>query len=160
VHRDLIPLRRRPFCVSFLCLLYPVSERGANIKTRYAMLLSLSGTVLLLATIAASGTRDDDKGSSFLGNAEDNAKDPIDQGRHTFRFDTYGEEAFWTDQLQIQQSIQHLTPPAALALGLRVDIEALLPSDVEAMSHGRMTHANKLLAQAMSISSSNHCGTS
>jgi hypothetical protein len=110
VHRDLIPLRRRPFCVFFLCLLNPVSERDANIKTRYTMLLSLSGTVLLLATIAASGTRDDDKGSSFLGNAEDNAKEPIDQGRHTFRFDTYGDEAFWTDQLQIQQSIQHLTP--------------------------------------------------
>jgi hypothetical protein len=107
-------------------------------KTRYAMLLSLSGTVLLLATIAASGTRDDDKGSRFLGNAEDNAKKLIDQGRHTFRFDTYGDEAFWTDQLQIQQSIKHLTPPAALALGLKVDIEALLPSDVEAMSHSRM----------------------
>jgi hypothetical protein len=25
----------------------------------------------------------------FLGSAEDNAKEPIDQGRRTFRFDTY-----------------------------------------------------------------------
>ncbi|HYK35080.1 hypothetical protein [Alloacidobacterium sp.] len=79
-----------------------------------------------------------DRKSSFLGNAEENAKAMIDQGRHTFRFDTYGDEAFWTGQLQIQQSVKSLTPRTALALGLKVDAEALPPSVIEAIQHGRV----------------------
>jgi hypothetical protein len=109
-----------------------------NMKLRHAMLFSLSATVLLVAAIAASSTGDDDKRSRFLGSAEENAKELIDQGRHIFRFDTYGDEAFWTGQLQIQQSVKRLTPLTALTLGLKVDIEALLPSDIEAVRHGRM----------------------
>jgi hypothetical protein len=76
--------------------------------------------------------------SQFLGNAEDNAKQLIDQGRQIFRFDTYGDEAFWSGQLQMQQAVSSLTPANALALGLKVDAEALSPSVVEAMKHGKV----------------------
>jgi len=76
--------------------------------------------------------------STFLGSAEDNAKAMIDQGRHIFRFDTYGDEAYWTGQLQIQQSVKSLTPATALALGLKVDAQALSPSLVNAIKHGQV----------------------
>ena len=75
----------------------------------------------------------------------DNATQLINQGRQTFRFDTFGDEAFWGDQLKLHQTIEGaahggtgpgLSPAAAIGLGLKVDIDAL-PSDLrEQLLHG------------------------
>src|SRR4029453_9802681 len=55
-------------------------------------------------------------------------------GRQIFRFDTFGSEAFWGDALKLHQAIAGeanggvgpgLSPNAALALGLKVDMDAL-----------------------------------
>ena len=63
-----------------------------------------------------------------------NAAEMIVDGRKIFRFDTYGDEAFWGDALQLHQAIQGsrfggvgagVSPKTALALGLKVDSEAL-----------------------------------
>jgi len=105
-------------------------------KQRDAILIGVSA-VFLVAAISVTGMKQNQQ-SRFLGNAEDNAKAMIDQGRQIFRFDTYGDEAFWTDQLQIQQSVKTLPPSTALALGLKVDSAALSPSVIEAIKHGRV----------------------
>lgn len=64
----------------------------------------------------------------------DNAKDMMDKGKAIFRFETFGDEAFWTDKLQLHKAIadsKHggngagLTPKAALAAGLKVDLNIL-----------------------------------
>jgi len=47
----------------------------------------------------------------------------IHQGREIFRFDTFGDQAFWGGQLKVHQAINKLTPQNALALGLKVDAE-------------------------------------
>jgi hypothetical protein len=101
-------------------------------------LFSLPAAFFLMAVIAPVGAKDNEKKSHFLGSAEENAEQMIDQGRHIFRFDTYGDEAFWTGQLHMQQSVRTLTPATALALGLKVDSAALSPSVVEAIKHGRV----------------------
>jgi hypothetical protein len=106
-------------------------------KLRHATLLVLPAAFFLLAAISSS-TKQGEKSSQFLGSAEDNAKQLIAQGQPVFRFDTYGDEAFWTGQLQIQQAVSSLSPRNALALGLKVDAEALSPSVVEAIKHGRV----------------------
>ena len=50
------------------------------------------------------------------------------QGQQTFRFDTFGDETFWTDTLRIHEVIQSgVSPAAALAVGLKVDAEVLPP---------------------------------
>jgi hypothetical protein len=58
----------------------------------------------------------------------------IKQGRNTFRFDTFGSESFWGDELRLHEAIAGepqggvglgLSPNAALALGLKVDLSAL-----------------------------------
>lgn len=58
----------------------------------------------------------------------------IQQGRNIFRYDTYGDETFWGDALQLHQAIQGsqfggvgpgVSPKTALALGLKVDSDAL-----------------------------------
>jgi len=96
--------------------------------------------VLALGTIAISRGRNSSRHTSqFLGSAEDNSAQLIQEGRQIFRFDTFGDEAFWGDQLQLHQAINGLTPRSALALGLKVDSQALSPSIVQAIKHGKVS---------------------
>ena len=54
----------------------------------------------------------------------------VAQGQQTFRFDTFGDETFWTDTLRIHEVIQSgVSPVAALAVGLKVDAD-VLPSGI------------------------------
>jgi hypothetical protein len=74
----------------------------------------------------------------------DNAQTMIEEGRQTFRFDTFGDEAFWGDTLRLHEAIAGeanggvgpgLSPNTALELGLKVDAAALpgdLVSQIEA----------------------------
>jgi len=62
----------------------------------------------------------------------------LDQGRQTFRFDTFGDEAFWGDQLHLHEAIATLTPRKVLDLGLKVDAAALPPSQLQTLMHGRV----------------------
>ena len=50
----------------------------------------------------------------------------VAQGKDIFRFDTYGDETFWTDTLRMHEVIQAaVDPTTALAVGLKVDADAL-----------------------------------
>lgn len=62
------------------------------------------------------------------------ARAMIDEGRRTFRFDTFGDEHFWGDALRIHQAIAGsalggvgpgVGPRTALGAGLKVDSDAL-----------------------------------
>ncbi len=53
-------------------------------------------------------------------------------GRAIFRFDTFGNETFWTDTLRIHEVIvASVSPTVALGVGLKVDVDAL-PAAVRA----------------------------
>src|SRR5881296_3695710 len=61
---------------------------------------------------------------------EDNAARMMREGRQIFRFDTFGDEAFWGDALQLHKAIageKHggvgggVSPKTALSVGLKVD---------------------------------------
>src|SRR5688500_8141713 len=65
---------------------------------------------------------------------ERDALEAIGKGRSTFRHDTFGDEAFWGGTIPLPESIAGasnggvgpgLSPANALALGLKVDIQAL-----------------------------------
>jgi mono/diheme cytochrome c family protein len=61
-------------------------------------------------------------------------------GKDIFRFDTYGDETFWTDTLRIHEVIQTaVDPTTALAVGLKVDAEALPPAVVEGIQGGTIS---------------------
>jgi mono/diheme cytochrome c family protein len=80
----------------------------------------------LLVVLVACG---DDDGPSGL-----EPPDPalVEEGREIFRFDTYGNETFWTDTLRIHEVIQAaVDPTTALSVGLKVDAAAL-PAEVVA----------------------------
>ena len=71
----------------------------------------------------------------------------LDQGRQTFRYDTFGDEAFWGGALHLQEAIagDHLggagpgvSPKTALSVGLKVDADALPASLMEQIKAGKV----------------------
>jgi hypothetical protein len=69
------------------------------------------------------------------------------EGQKSFRFDTFGDEAFWGDALRLHEAIEGaklggigpgLSPRSALALGLKVDLNALPEEVREALLSGRI----------------------
>jgi cytochrome c2 len=46
-------------------------------------------------------------------------------GRAIFRYDTFGDEQLWTDVLRMHEVIATVPPATALAVGLKVDVDAL-----------------------------------
>jgi hypothetical protein len=70
------------------------------------------------------------------GGPEQDALRMIREGRQTFRHDTFGDESFWGDALQLHRAIagqklggvgDGVSPKTALEVGLKVDMEALPP---------------------------------
>ena len=54
------------------------------------------------------------------------ANDLESQGREIFRYDTFGDEQFWTDTARLHEIVQDkIQPLEALGLGLRVDMDKL-----------------------------------
>jgi mono/diheme cytochrome c family protein len=61
----------------------------------------------------------------------------IAQGKDIFRFDTYGDEKYWTDTLRMHEIIQGgVSPATALSVGLKVDADALPQSVKDAIVAG------------------------
>jgi len=76
-----------------------------------------------------------------------NAERMMEQGRQIFRFDTFGDEVFWGDTIRLHQTIQGerfggvgpgVSPRTALAVGLKVDADALPRSLVNQLRRGRV----------------------
>lgn len=76
-----------------------------------------------------------------------NANRFLIEGRKTFRFDTFGDEAFWGDTLQLHQAIKGaalggvgsgISPTTALNLGLKVDVEALPQPLINQLKQGKV----------------------
>ena len=78
---------------------------------------------------------------------DSNAERMLAEGKQTFRFDTFGDEVFWTDALQLHRAIEGakfggvgpgVSPKTALAVGLKVDSEALPGSLVAKLKQGKV----------------------
>ena len=78
----------------------------------------------------------DESGSpdTWGASINENASDLLEKGKAVFRFETFGDEVFWTDKLQLHKAIadskhggngEGLSPKAALAAGLKVDLTIL-----------------------------------
>jgi cytochrome c len=71
----------------------------------------------------------------------------VEQGRQIFRFDTFGDEDFWGGTLGLHKAIEGakfggvgpgVSPATALAVGLKVDQDALPPAVVQAIQAGQV----------------------
>jgi len=62
----------------------------------------------------------------------------VDEGKQIFRFDTFGDESFWTDTLRLHEIVETLPPTTALAVGLKVDADTLPPEVLQALQAGQV----------------------
>ncbi|HKQ14104.1 MAG TPA: hypothetical protein VJT80_11785 [Steroidobacteraceae bacterium] len=81
----------------------------------------------------------------------ENSQQLRDEGKKIFRWDTFGSEAFWGDQLRLHQAIvgekkggvgPGLTPRQALQLGLKADVGAVPKLLVEVLKEGGVSLDN------------------
>ncbi len=88
----------------------------------------------------------------------DNAQTMLDQGRKIFRFDTFGDESFWGDTIKLQQALAGdklggvgpgVTPKTALAVGLKVDVDALPQSVLDGLKQGTVDLNNPATTLAL-----------
>jgi hypothetical protein len=63
----------------------------------------------------------------------------VAEGKEIFRFDTFGDEKYWTDTLRMHEVIESaVTPAAALSVGLKVDVDALPQAVRDALAAGQV----------------------
>jgi hypothetical protein len=76
---------------------------------------------------------------------QQNDVNKFEEGRSTFRFDTFGDEAFWGETLKLHEAIEGaklggvgagVSPNTALSLGLKIDVDALPADLITALKQG------------------------
>ena len=119
-------------------------------KKTLILLLVLGSIVLLWAfdsqrRVAAQNETENESGVDR--SIDNHARQFLANGRQTFRFDTFGDEAFWGDMLKLHQAIEGaklggvgpgVSPATALAVGLKVDVDALPPHLITALQKGQV----------------------
>jgi len=85
--------------------------------------------------------------SGFDAVVRENSERMLQEGQQTFRFDTFGSEAFWGDALQLHKAIAGeknggvgggVSPKTALSVGLKVDSDALPDSLKQQLKEGKV----------------------
>src|SRR5262245_49565423 len=115
---------------------------------RAALALGVLGVAITFLLARGQGDRDGEGHQRHHDTAVDQgARQMIAAGRKIFRFDTFGDEAFWGGALKLHLAIEGakrggvgpgLSPKAALDLGLRVDVQALPDDLVAKLKSGRV----------------------
>ena len=101
-------------------------------------LISAASIVFVLAVVFAFS------GYTPATHAEQKAQASLERGqrqrdgREIFRFDTFGDEQLWTDVLRMHEVIPTVDPLTALAVGLKVDVDALPPEIIAALQAGQV----------------------
>ena len=137
------------------------ARKGSIANGRNRRLMMLIKVLVLAASLTVAvgylsnrsrAQRGDDRsrGQSDKGfdqQISDNAQRMMEQGKQIFRYDTFGDEAYWSDKLKLHQAIQGtnfggvgagVSPKTALAVGLKVDIDALPEPLVKQIKQGKV----------------------
>ena len=123
-------MRQSTLAIPLLCALGCTSNTG------------LSDSPAGSADQLAASARDDDH-----KNEDAPRRVRLTEGRHIFRFDTFGDEDFWGGTLQLHKTIEGsalggvgpgVSPKAALSVGLKVDVDALSKATIDALRAGKV----------------------
>jgi hypothetical protein len=111
---------------------------AASIVFTVALTFVLSGFAPATAANQLAGRSGDD--------AEHNQRDDGERrhrvGQAIFRYDTFGDEQLWTNVLRMHDVIATVPPSTALAVGLKVDVDALPREVIAALQAGQVDLAN------------------
>jgi hypothetical protein len=114
-----------------------------------AALVAALGTVTAPSHPQSAGTADSNAASVKETDRllDAHAARTLAEGRHIFRFDTFGDEAFWGDTIKLHQAIEGrgfggvgpgVSPRTALAIGLKVDVYSLPSALVANLKNGQV----------------------
>ena len=113
---------------------------------RHCGLSALMAAVLAAVFPGTARSDDDARPSTTLERRiEQHAERLLSEGRQTFRYATFGDEAFWGDTILLHQALQGtafggvgpgVSPKTALAVGLKVDVDALPARLIESLQKG------------------------
>lgn len=107
--------------------------------------MNMRFAMTLIATLLATVSAGTDLTKRI--STESHALAQVREGRETFRYATFGDEAFWGDTLGLHLAIAGaanggvgpgVSPATALSVGLKVDVDALPRSLLRALARGKV----------------------
>jgi len=100
---------------------------SANMKDTAGRTMRLPRVVITILTLVALAG-----GAALVGCAKERVSpeladsSDLAEGQRIFRYDTFGDEQYWTDTARLHEVVEeHLSPLKALGLGLKVDLDKL-----------------------------------
>jgi hypothetical protein len=104
-------------------------------------------TLAVVLSAAAIAHSDALPGTAVDRDVDTGTQRTLTEGRQTFRFDTFGDEAYWGDTIKLHRAIEGsrfggvgpgVSPKTALAVGLKVDVDALPADLVKRLVNGQV----------------------
>ena len=104
-------------------------------------------SIIAVACTGATQQSPAPSGGEFDRLISSNVNAMIEEGRQTFRYDTFGDESFWSDALKLHQAIagaaqggvgSGVSPKTALSVGLKVDATVLPKELVAQLKAGKV----------------------
>src|SRR5689334_19618435 len=134
---------------------HPRGRTGMPVKKTVSLAITLLALAGIALTLAGGSRAQQDlaleaksqKAKAFDRQITAHTEEMMEEGRDTFRNDTFGDEAFWGDVLQLHKAIAGATlggvgagvsPKTALAVGLKVDSDALPNRLIKDLEKGRV----------------------
>ncbi|HVS31259.1 MAG TPA: hypothetical protein VMS98_07365, partial [Thermoanaerobaculia bacterium] len=131
--------------------MFPTTRSAGSKAGRRGLLAGLAATLVVVALFAVSAGHADLRGrisrQLIDQRVNDNANQMVEEGRATFRHDTFGSEDFWGGTLRLHEAIAGsanggvgpgLSPAAALEVGLKVDSTVLPAPLVQQLRRGEV----------------------
>jgi cytochrome c5 len=106
--------------------------RGFAAREPKLLISAAIGAAAVVGVVVAAAAPPSVKG--FDPEIEHHAQAMLEEGKRTFRYDTFGSEAFWGDALNLHKAVAGaknggvgpgVSPKTALSVGLKVDADAL-----------------------------------
>jgi hypothetical protein len=114
-------------------------------KRQIIVITVMIALITLVQCSKSYNKNDNENGVMAQKAASDKTKSLIEQGKQIFRFDDFGDKEFWSGLLHIDKAIlgaNHggfgpgVSPATALAVGLKVDVDALPPEVIAGIKSG------------------------
>jgi hypothetical protein len=115
---------------------------------KFAAAVPMVGALAIMMSSPIALSEDGDRSITKLDRQfVQHAQRTLAQGKQIFRFDTFGDEAFWGDTIKLHQAIQGsrfggvgpgVSPQTALSVGLKVDVDALPNQLIQSLKKGQV----------------------
>jgi hypothetical protein len=118
----------------------------------------LIAVALCSAVLSPAQEKSQPSTGAFDARINASARELMLRGQQVFRYETFGDEAFWGDTLQLHRAIEGsklggvgpgVSPKTALSVGLKVDVDSLSESLVSQLKAGKVDLDNPATTLAL-----------